>query len=427
MATSEEARRISRRTFLRAVGTTGGALLGAAALAACGATTAPSVAETPAPVEGAAATPAAPDYKKNKNPNFELNVSEIEYGSLHDKLNIGLQSGGAGTPDLVDIEQGRFGGYLRSEDTGLVDLTDRLKPYEDKLVAARQALYTYQGKTYGIEHALTPVVLYYRDIWEQAGVDPAKLETWDDYIAGAKQLAKDDVKAMTFPPHDVLLRQRGADYFDKDGQVTLDSDLSVETMTWILDLRDKHNIAGQAPEGDAWWTAVKEGKFISQVGADWYAGFFKDNVPDLKGKWKATALPAFEKGGLRTSCFGGTGSCIVRFSKNVEEAWKFQEHSMLSVEGNVLRFLETSLFPPLLPAMQDPRMHKPDEYYSGQDLGKVFADIAPSVPAQYQSPFRAELNTKLEPMWQDIYDGKLKPADAFKQVADEVRQAMESA
>jgi hypothetical protein len=28
-------------------------------------------------------------------------------------------------------------------------------------------------------------------------------------------------------------------------------------------------------------------------------------------------------------------------------------------------------------------------------------------------------------MWQDIYDGKLKPADAFKQVSDEVRRTIE--
>lgn len=454
MTASDDVRRLSRRTFLRGVAAAGGAVLGATALAACGgsqatsspaATSAPAAgdAETAAPAAPAAGTPIklelwtfvntharwframAEDYKKNVNPDFELNVSEIAYNDLHDKLLIALQSGGAGAPDLADIEQGRFGGFLTSENTGLVDISDRLKPYNDKLVASRQALYSYQGKTYGIEHALTPVVLYYRaDVWESAGADPTKFATWDDYITGARQIAQGDVKALAFPSHDLLLRQRGADYFDANGQVTLDSDLSVETMNWILDLRDKHKIAAQAPEGDAWWTAVKEGKFVSQIGADWYAGFFKDNVPDLTGKWKAVPLPAFKPGGLRTSCHGGTGNCIVSTSKNIEEAWKFQEYSMLSVDGNVRRYLETNLFPPLIPATQDPRVHRPDTYFSGQDLGQLFADLAPSVPAQYQSPARAEMNTKLTALWQDIYDGKLKPADAFKQVADEIRASM---
>ena len=70
----------------------------------------------------------ADTYAKEVNPNFKLNVSEIEYGSMHDKLQIALQSGGVGAPDLADIEQGRFGGFLRGGgDPGLVDLADWLK------------------------------------------------------------------------------------------------------------------------------------------------------------------------------------------------------------------------------------------------------------------------------------------------------------
>ena len=47
-------------------------------------------------------------------------------------------------------------------------------------------------------------------------------------------------------------------------------------------------------------------------------------------------------GGVRTSCWGGTGNCIVKTSPNVEEAWKFLQYSMLSTEGNVLRYEMTS-------------------------------------------------------------------------------------
>ena len=48
----------------------------------------------------------------------------------------------------------------------------------------------------------------------------------------------------------------------------------------------------------------------------------------------------------------------------------------------------TNLFPPFIPAMDDARLHKADEYFSGQDLGGFFAEIGPSVPPQYQSPYR---------------------------------------
>src|SRR5690349_8813232 len=119
-----------------------------------------------------------------QNPNIEIKVTQIAYQEMHDRLLVALQSGGVGAPDLADIEQGRFGDFLRGGDPGLVDLKPRLEQggYLDKLVAAREALYSYNGKIYGIEHALTPVVYYYRaDIWDKAGVDPNKLDTWDDF------------------------------------------------------------------------------------------------------------------------------------------------------------------------------------------------------------------------------------------------------
>jgi ABC-type glycerol-3-phosphate transport system substrate-binding protein len=445
MQSKRESSQLSRRDLLKLMGVTGAAL----AVAAC----APGAA--PAAAGGEAAAPAASPltlelwtfvntharwfeemaktYKEEVNPNFELNVSEIAGQEMFDKLQISLQSGGVGAPDLADIEQGRFGGFLRGGgDPGLVDLAGWLAEggYNDQLVAARQALYTYNGKIYGIEHALTPVVLYYRaDVWEGAGVDLTQVETWDDFVAEAKKVSTDDIKAIAFTDHGMLLRQRGGDWFDADGNVTLDSDMSIDTMNKMLGWRDEFGIADTPTGGDVfnndWYAAVKEGKWLSHTGADWYAGFFKDNAPELSGKWKAVAMPAWEAGGTRTSCWGGTGNCIVKTSKNVDEAWKFQQHSMLSKEGNVRRYEMTNLFPPFIPAMDDPRLHAPDEYFSGQDLGGLFAEVGPSVPPQFQSPYRAEMESKLSALWQDIYAGTLKPEDAFRQVAEEIRQAME--
>jgi len=430
---------LSRRDLLKAMGLTTGALVAGSALAACAPAVAPGGSSAPAAEAGGPVQlelwtfvntharwyqSMAEDYKKEVNPDFDLTVTEIAYGDMHDKLQIALQTGGVGAPDISDIEQGRFGGFLRGADPGLVDMKDRLTEggYLDQLVAAREALYSYQGHIYGIEHALTPVVLYYRaDVWEGAGINLEEIETWDDYIEAAMGVVSDEVKALAFPTHDVLLRQRGADYFDAEGNVTLDAALSVETMDWILGLRDTHGIAAQAPAGDEWWAAVRDGKFISQVGADWYGGFFKDNAPELTGKWKAIPLPAWEAGGIRTSCHGGTGSCIVKTSPNAEEAWKFLEYSMLSVEGNVRRFEMTTLFPPFIPAMENERLHAADAYFSGQDLGALFAQVGPDVPAQYQSPYRAELNTQLGPRQQEMLDGQAAPADVFTEVAEGIR------
>ncbi len=368
-----------------------------------------------------------------ENPNIEIKVTEIAYQEMHDRLLVALQSGGVGAPDIADIEQGRFGDFLRGGDPGLVDLKPRLEQggYLSKLVAAREALYSYQGKIYGIEHALTPVVYYYRaDLWDKAGVDPNKLETWDEFVEAAKKVASKDSAVMPVfsDLHPILLRQRGADYFNEKGEVTIDSDVSVNTMDWILKQIDAGVFAQAAQDNynAPDWAAYKEGKFSGTIGADWYAGFLKDNVPELSGKWKAAPLPAWEKGGSRTSVNGGTGSCIVAASKHIEEAWKFQQFTMLSVEGNVRRFELTTLFPPLVPAMSDERLHAKDKYFSDQDLGALFSSIADKTPTQYQSPFRAKLNSLLTAAFQDIIDRKKTPKQTFTEIAESIRAEMKA-
>ena len=371
-------------------------------------------------------------YQTEVNPNFDLEVVEIAYGDMHDRLRISLQSGGVGAPDLADIEQNAFGSFLRGGgDPGLVPLNALLESdnHNEQLVSARQALYTYGGKIYGVEHALAPVVLYYRaDIWEAAGFDPQTLETWADFVAAAEVVAEQNPGTVPLPVddalHEILLRQRGADYFDANGNVTLDSDLSVDTMNWILEQMDA-GIAAQVPAGDARWAAFKAGTEITMIGADWSAGAFKDNAPDLAGRWKAAPLPAWEPGGRRTSVLGGTGLTVISSSPNASAALDFLEFAMLSKEGNVRRFELTSLFPAFIPAMDDARLRAADPYFSGQDLGAVFAEIGPEAPAQYQSPYRSQLIDLMNAARQDILDGRRTPEETFSRIADTIRDEMD--
>ena len=371
-------------------------------------------------------------YADEVNADFALNVVEIAYSDMHDRLQISIQSGGVGAPDIADVEQGRFGGFLRGGgDPGFVELNALLDQggHTENLVSARQALYSAMGSVYGIEHALTPVVLYYRaDVWEGAGFDPQAFVTWDDFVEAGRAIVAENPDVIPLHIHnglhELLLRQQGHDYFNADGEVTIDSEESIALMDWLLALKDE-GVAGDPPESEALWAAFKDGTLISMVGADWYAGFFKDNAPELTGKWKAAPLPAFEEGGRRTSVWGGTGATVVATSDHVEEALSFLEFAMLSIEGNVRRFELTNLFPPYIPAMDNERLHAADEYFSGQDLGAVFADVGPEAPPQWQSPFRSQLNSLLTAARQDIKDGNRSPADAFAEIAATIRDEME--
>ncbi|NYH88319.1 extracellular solute-binding protein [Actinopolymorpha rutila] len=357
-------------------------------------------------------------------------VSLIPGSSIFQQLLINLKAGGLRTPDLCDIEQGSFGRFLIGRSVPFVDLGPRLRAsgYDKQLVAGRQALYSWKGGVYGVEHALTPVTLFYlRDAWAKAGVDPATLSTWDEFAAAVKESFPPNVRAFPIPPHDVVLRQRGGDYFDAQGDVRLDSDLSVDTMNWLLDLERK-GVAAQPPgwvtEGPnpGLWAEFRAHTLTSLVVPDWYAGTVASQASDLSGKWGACPLPAFEPGGRRASCSGGTGLSVLKTSKRQETAWRFLEYSMLRVPSVVKQYKAINLYPPFIPAWSDPHMHDPIPFFHGQDIGALYADVGREVPPQYQSPYRPQLTSQeLSPRILDVYLRRRSPREVFDEVGRAVR------
>lgn len=367
----------------------------------------------------------AEDFEKMHG--VRVNVQEIQSAVLWDRLNIALQTG-LGAPDLVDIEQGAFGRFLKGT-IGLEPLNPFLERENlfDAIAEGRQALYTSGGQVYGLEHALTPVVLYYRwDIFADAGVE-TPLQTWDDYItAGKKIRAFDPDRYMApLPPFEVLLRQRGGDIFDVDGNLIADNELAIDTLQWVLDTRFVHDITTAPPADAELWAAVNQGVYATLIGADWYAGFIKDNAADTEGKWMAQPLPTWEPGGRNTSTWGGTGLAITKFTKDKNLAWEFVKFAQLNVESAILRYQLTNLYPPLKAAWGDPRLEDPDPFFNGQRLGVLFAEVGANVPPQYNTAFTPEWNN----LWSNKYypevvDGRMGPAEALRAAAQEVRRLM---
>ena len=365
-------------------------------------------------------------YKKEVDPNFNLTIVEVPYGQLYDQVTASLASGGLGAPDIVDMEQGAFGRFLLGGNPGFVDMNSlRTSACSmDDFVSSRLSLYTWDGITYGYEHALTPVVYYYHtEPFEKAGIDPADIKTWDEWSGIMKEMG---VAGMSITPSywHLLLKQAGTDYFDADGNVTINSELSISILEWMKQQYDDGTIILQ-PDGAAQYAVHRDGDVIGNAGADWYGGFFRDNLPELEGKMKAAPLPAWKEGGSRTSVFGGTAPMIVKTSKNIDEAYKFIEFAQCSVEGAVSRYQLTTLFPPFYPAMDDERLLKPDPYFSNQVLGKVFREIAPKIPKQYQSPYRTFLEGEVGKIFNDIMEGVISPADAANQIADKTKEEID--
>ena len=144
-----------------------------------------------------------------------------------------------------------------------------------------------------------------------------EVETWNDFIAAGKKATRDldgdgevDQYAIvldrrTESDYFSLLLQQGGGFFDEAGNVIIDSELAIETLEFFVALFNEHKIA--TPVYGTWhgdpsnFAAMQDGKILSILSPDWYVGILKSQVPQMSGKWKAIAMPAWHPGSRRTT------------------------------------------------------------------------------------------------------------------------------
>jgi len=302
-------------------------------------------------------------------------------------------------PDLVEVEISSAGTFFRGriDDLGFIDWTPWLKQsgFYDRIVHSRFAPYTCKGRIFGLPHDVHPVMLAYnREAFRELGIDPAKLDTWDAFaragrrvtVPGSRYMIQlSDSNASNLDP---FLFQRGGGYFDADGNLTMDDAVALATVKWYIPLvagpgRIDNDIGGR----DVFTRAVESGIILSFICPDWRSKGAETHVGSMSGKMALMPLPAFAKGGRRTSTWGGTMLGITKKCRNKKLAFELARHLYLNADDLAGRFKELNILPPLRDAWRLPEFDEPRAYWSGQAIGRLYADLAEQVPPQYTSPF----------------------------------------
>jgi len=344
--------------------------------------------------------------KAKEGKNVKIKLQLVQKEALQSRLQSALQTGSP-APDLVELLEGTIGFFTRGpiENVGFVDLTDRLKEegLYDKFVESRYGLWSSRGHIFGLPHDVHPVGLCYRrSVIEKLGIDVTKLKTWDDFVKMGEKVSKvkgSDGNRLHFPLEmqtsntvalGILAFQRGTGYFDKMGNVTIDSKEWLETVIWFVhQVSEKNpNRVGYDPgEGQNLYAALQDGLVLFFFTPDWRTASFQQDIPQLKGDLGLIPLPAWEPGGCRTSTWGGTGLAITKQSKNQELAWEFAKFLYCKKEDLAARFSDTNLLPPFKDAWTLPEFKQKSEFYGGQSIGEFFIDIADETPANNASPY----------------------------------------
>jgi arabinosaccharide transport system substrate-binding protein len=312
---------------------------------------------------------------------------------------------GTPVPDIVELSEKGLGYFTRGplKDVGFLDLTDRLdgEGYRERLVESRLSLWTSRGRTFALPHDVHPVSLMYRpDLVERLGIDVKRLVTWDDFVEAGQRMVRQSATNgvvkhyMIDLPNSapwgllMLMLQRGIGLFDAGGNIAFNGPATVDTIEWYIhQTAGPNRIAFECGWGQPLFKAMLDGLALFYIAPDWRTNAVALDAPHLKGKFRLMPLPAWEPGGRRTSVWGGTGLAIARSTAKPELAWEFAKALYFDTRELGRRYAMTNILPPFKDAWNLPELKQPEEFYGGQRIGELFAELAPETPAVWSGPY----------------------------------------
>ncbi|MCA0032549.1 extracellular solute-binding protein [Mesorhizobium sp. B263B2A] len=333
------------------------------------------------------------------HPDIKVMVQDLGNQPTYDKSIAGCAAGGVGLPDIVTIENGEAENYWSQFPDCFVDLHTLGYSAEDqkKFPDFKRTELEVGDKAYAMPWDSGPVAAFYRrDFYEKAGVDPASIKTWDDFIAAGKKIqAANPGVSMTNADFNgdteffrMISNEQGCSYFAEDGQsITVNQPKCVDTLAKIKDMKD----AGIMSSAD-WGTKITNntaGTVATQVYGGWYEGTIRTESAGENGKWGVYLMPSLTSDGPRAANLGGSSLAITSVSKNKEAAYEYLKYTLGTNEGQITMLKEFGLVPSLVSALNDPYVSEGLPYWGGQAVWKdilgTLPKVVPSRGTQFQS------------------------------------------
>jgi multiple sugar transport system substrate-binding protein len=406
-AMGDTSKRLSRRSFLRALGLAGGSALTGAVLAACGGSTPAAPAATSAPAAPAEAPTAAPAAEAptaapaaaeataapaaaaggevnllwsdttnartpliedfTKSTGIKVNQTIVEYNARLDKINTAVNGGGG-----FDVVQMDTIWTAQFASAGWVDdLTDRITDAIKKDVPESSlGAVTYQGKLFGMPLFNSAKHLFYNaKLLSDAGISkpPATL---DEFVEQAKATTKPgqwgsvwcwkQAESLICDWVSIMFTKPGAQILDGNGKAVFNTMGGTEALQWMVDLLYTHKVADPASlEYDE--NAVKQALETGTVALTYN---WEGTLPEANDPAKSKAAPNVKidllpgsKDVKSSSVNGSEGWAILKNSTNKDNAWKLLEY-MASPAWQKKAAVIAGDYPILSSLYSDPELEK---------------------------------------------------------------------
>ncbi|MDZ7706591.1 MAG: extracellular solute-binding protein [Trueperaceae bacterium] len=365
------------------------------------------------------------------HPGVEVVVEDLGNQNVYDRGLAGCAAGGLDMPDVYLVENNEAQVFWAQFPDCFTDLRtlggEELLPLFPDF---KWSELTEGDAIYAVPYDSGPTAIFYRrDLYEQAGVDPAEIATWEDFAeagTAVNEAFDGNVKMGTIAKGGddewfrMLANQAACFYFDEDAtEITVNQPgcvQAMETMKMLWDASVLH--AGGWVEQIQ---LIQNDAAASAFFGSWYGGVIQAEAPDQSGQWGVYLTPAQTEGGVRASNLGGSALAIPASTDNPELAYDFVVNA-LADEANQLRILfDYGLTPSLLSLQGDPALETGVEFFGDQPIWNTILGTLGDVPAVSGTQFFEEARNVMIVVVNDYLDGNYDSAqEALDQAARQI-------
>lgn len=369
------------------------------------------------------------------NPGVKVELPFLENEAFKAKLTTLLQSS-----DAPDVFHSWGGGVFYEQAAAGV-----LRPINDVIsqeakdaqgTAGVSAFTAPDGNIYGIARDVSEVILWYnKALFEQAGVDPASLSTWDGFLAAVQKFKDAGITPLAlgakdrWPAHfwwsKLVVRLAGQDGFNAaakgegEGFAAPEFVKAGELFLQLAALEPWQQGFEAATYGDA-SGYFGDGKAAMHLMGDWDYGVMKDSSASKKGipddQLGILPFPTIDGGkGDPTDTLGGLSGYL--FSKNAsDDAVKFIE--WYNAKPVQKKFADANFYIPIVAGAAD-EMTNPFKVQVAQNINKAHWHAL-----FFDQALGPAVGGVVNDVSAELASNNISAADAAQQVKDAVDDAM---
>jgi multiple sugar transport system substrate-binding protein len=373
------------------------------------------------------------DFKK-LYPNINVEIVQGDWDGHHERL-VTVIAAGDKANDIEAIDEAYIAGFvtgggfsdLRQAPYGCDSVSGELAPFALKNATAED------GSVVALPVDIAPAVMFYqKPLTDAAGVSLDNVEDWNHLATIGQKLTVDKdgdgspdqfLLASSEDIALVALNNGIGCWFDAQGNVMEPKEKFIGLLEQIKRMADTKVIANYEPWGDAWSASYSNQSVVAAISGAWFAGALKGYLSaDRVGEWRVAKLPGNAYVNMGGSFLGIPESTA---AENKAAAWEVLRYLTTSADAQMATFETMGAFPALKSVWDNPGMNLGEEYFGGQKVRQIYADVAKNIPAitptEYDPTAQGIWNTALA----EVMEGALSPEEAYEQVKSQITAIMD--